>query len=165
MHKRLMLFVPVAALCAVVGGTTVAGATPGSGVVSGRILAQGDFQDGLDAKFKVSGHHGTQVSKIDGAGRAVVQEIVLGPGGHTGWHSHPGPVVVVVQQGVLTLYDGADCSSGKTYDSGEAFVDPGQGHLHIARNEGSSDVVLLVTYLAPPGTGVPRIDRDAPGDC
>lgn len=165
MRKRTMLFIPVAALCAAVGGMTIAGATPGSGVLSGRVLAQGVFQDGLDAKFKVSGHHGTQVSQIHGDGRAVVQEIVLAPGGHTGWHSHPGPVVVVVRQGPLTLYTGAACSSGQTYASGEAFVDPGQGHLHIARNEGSSNVELVVTYLAPPGTGVPRIDRDAPEDC
>jgi quercetin dioxygenase-like cupin family protein len=165
MRKRGMLLVAVVALCAAVGGTTVAGATPGSGVLSGRVLAQGVFQDGLDAKFKVSGHHGTQVSRIDGAARAVVQEIVLAPGGHTGWHSHPGPVVVVVRQGPLTLYDGAACGPGRTYASGEAFVDPGQGHLHIARNEGNRSVELVVTYFAPPGTGVPRIDREAPADC
>jgi hypothetical protein len=23
----------------------------------------------------------------------ATQQIVLGPGGHTGWHSHPGPVL------------------------------------------------------------------------
>ena len=165
MRKRMMMAVPVAVLCAAVGATTVAGATPGSGVLSGRILAQGVFPDGLDDKLKVRGHPGNQVSRIDGGAWAVVQQTVLAPGGHTGWHSHPGPVVVVVQQGPLTLYDSADCSSGHTYGAGKAFVDPGQGHLHIARKEGSAEVELVVTYLAPPGTGVPRIDRDAPADC
>jgi quercetin dioxygenase-like cupin family protein len=165
MQKRMMVLVPAAALCCAVGVATVAGATPGSGVLSGRILAEGVFPEGLDVKFKVAGHHGTQVSSVKGEGRAVVQEIVLAPGGHTGWHSHPGPVAVVVRQGALTLYDAADCSAGQTYAAGEAFVDPGQGHLHIARNHGSGNVELVVTYLAPPGVGVPRVDRAAPTGC
>lgn len=165
MHKRIVVLVPAAALCAAVAVATVAGATPGSGVLSGKVLAQGVFAEGLDVKFKVDGHHGTQVSSVTGGGRAVVQEIILAPGGHTGWHSHPGPVVVVVRQGALTLYDDAHCTAGTEYTAGEAFVDPGQGHLHIARNHGSGNAELVVTYLAPPGVGVPRVDRAAPADC
>ena len=30
------------------------------------------------------------------------------PGGHTGWHSHPGPVFLQVTKGTLTVYDYAD---------------------------------------------------------
>lgn len=163
--RAVRMLVPAAALCCAVGVATVARATPGSGVLSGRTLAEGVFPDGLDVKVKVRGHHGTQVSSLKGDGRAVVQEIVLAPGGHTGWHSHPGPVVVVVRQGELTLYDGADCTAGQTYAAGEAFIDPGQGHLHIARNHGIGNVELVVTYLAPPGVGVPRLDRPAPPGC
>ncbi len=165
MQQRLTMLVPATAVCVVLAATTAAGATPGSGVLSGRILAEGAFQDGLDVKFKVRGHHGTQVSRVQGGGRAVVQEIVLAPGGQTGWHSHPGPVVVVVARGALTLYDDSGCDTGQTYAAGEAFVDPGQGHLHVARNHGSGNVELLVTYLAPPGAGVPRVDRSAPTGC
>ena len=36
------------------------------------------------------------------------------PGGHTGWHSHPGPVFVTIQAGTMTFYDADDltCSPG-----------------------------------------------------
>ena len=54
--------------------------------------------------FKITEDHepGTQVLHVLNAQDTVVQQIVFGPGGHTGWHSHPGPVVVLVAQGELT---------------------------------------------------------------
>src|SRR5512143_3280857 len=35
-----------------------------------------------------------------------VQSNVWEPGGHTGWHSHPGHSLITVTQGTLTVYDG-----------------------------------------------------------
>jgi len=104
------------------------------------------------------------------------QSITLQPGGHTGWHSHPGPALVVVKSGTFTLYDGdddngddddrdgADCEP-QVFTAGQAFVDQGGGHVHIGRNESDAIVELSVTYLLPVGAG-PRIDvSPAPGNC
>ena len=34
------------------------------------------------------------------------QQLTIAPGGHTGWHTHPGPTFVAVAQGEGTLYHG-----------------------------------------------------------
>lgn len=96
-----------------------------------------------------------------------MQQIVIGPGGSTGWHSHPGPVVVLIKAGDLTLYSGDDPGcTGRTYSAGQAFIDSGQGHVHIGRNlSPSQNVELWVTYFdVPPGSPF-RIDAPNPGNC
>ena len=96
----------------------------------------------------------------------VDQAITIEPGGHTGWHSHPGPVLVVVKAGTFTLYDGDDpgCTP-HVVNAGSTFVDEGGGHVHIGRNEGTTAVELSATYLLPAGAG-PRTDvASPPGNC
>jgi len=94
------------------------------------------------------------------------QSITLQPGGHTGWHSHPGPALVVIKSGTFTLYDGnGPACSPQRFTAGQAFVDRGGGHIHIGRNESDAIVELSVTYLLPVGAG-PRTDiSPAPGNC
>ena len=42
------------------------------------------------------------------------QQLTIPPGGHTGWHTHPGPTFVAVAQGEGTLYHGmSGCPSFK----------------------------------------------------
>jgi cupin domain len=133
--------------------------TPGGNVISAPILARGDFVDDVGIKLKFERDGSTIVSRAPDAGEVVVQEITIGPGGTTGWHSHPGPVVVVVKQGTLTYVraDGGECTA-TPYSAGTAFVDPGQGHAHTAFNFGSNDLVLFATYFDVPVGGSPRID-------
>ena len=50
------------------------------------------------------------------------------------------------------------------YGPGETFIDEGGGHIHIARNLGTTDLVLYATYLLPVGA-TPRIDVPDPGNC
>ena len=101
-----------------------------------------------------------------GAGEAVAQRITIAPGGTTGWHSHPGPAIAVITAGTLTLYDGMDAScQGRAYGVAQGFVDPGRGHVHIARNEGTTPVEVMVTYLEVPTDGSPRVDAADPGNC
>ncbi len=91
-----------------------------------------------------------------------VNQLTIQPGGHTGWHSHPGPNLVVVKQGTVVSYD-ANCAA-RTLTAGQAFVDPGEGHVHIMRNVGTVPAVLLVTALMPVGAQL-RIDEPAPATC
>jgi quercetin dioxygenase-like cupin family protein len=137
-------------------------ATPASGVISGTVLARADFVERVDVKFKIGTSHGIHVSNARGAGEVVVQEIVLAPDGSTGWHTHPGPAVAVIKSGMLRVTDADGCAS-RTYSAGEAFVDPGQGHVHRAINPGSENAVVYVTYFDVPSGSGPRIDADDPG--
>lgn len=137
-------------------------ATPPSGVISGTVLARADFVERVDVKFKIGTDHGIQVSNARGAGDVLVQEIVLAPGGTTGWHTHPGPAVAVIAAGALTVTDAEGCHS-RTYGAGEAFVDPGQGHVHMATNPGAVNALIYVTYFDVPVGSGPRIDAPDPG--
>jgi Cupin domain len=133
--------------------------TPGGNVISAPILVRGDFVDRVDVKVKFERDGNTIVSNAPDAGEVVIQEVTIGPGGTTGWHSHPGPVIVVVKQGTLTYVraDGGVCSA-TPYSAGTSFVDPGQGHAHTAFNFGTENLVLFATYFDVPVGGSPRID-------
>ena len=166
-RKQLAVSAAGAALAAsVLAG--IATATPGAAIV-GTIVARAGFADRVDIMFKIRQGHGkgTEVLHVRNAADTVMQRIVIAPGGHTGWHSHPGPVVVLVAAGELTFYSGEDpACAPRTYSAGQAFIDSGQGHVHIARNLSTTEeTVLWVTYFdVPPGAGV-RIDAPDPGNC
>jgi quercetin dioxygenase-like cupin family protein len=92
---------------------------------------------------------------------AAIFQITQGVGGHSGWHSHPGPALVIVKSGELTLQQAMDCSS-RTYTAGQAVVEPA-GHVHIARNTGDTTLELWVTFLDVPFGAPTRIDEPDPG--
>jgi quercetin dioxygenase-like cupin family protein len=88
----------------------------------------------------------------------------VAPGGSFGWHSHPGPSLVIVKSGTSTFYRGDDPTcTPQVHPAGTAYVDPG-GVVHIARNEGTEELVIVVARLVPNGAA-PRIDEANPGNC
>jgi len=139
-------------------GTTKA--TPSSGVTSSPIAAA-RLAEPIRLKLKTEGSgfgDGLEVTNL------LMVKNTLAPGGVFGWHQHSGPVWVVIASGALTLYQGDDpACQGTEYGPGSAFLDPGD-HTHNARNEGSVDVVVYVTFMLPEG-GAARIDVPAPGNC
>lgn len=120
-----------------------AGATPGSGV-SSLIVARGTTDRDIRLRAK-------QPSDL------VFARVTLEPDGSTGWHSHPGPVLTVVESGTLTHYD-RDCHAG-TYSAEEAFKETER--VHMGANKTNEPVVLQVTYIVPAG-GPLRDDAPAP---
>ena len=158
--KKLALAAAVLAGVAVLTITATAQATPGTGVTS-TVFAVGAF-DVLEAKT-IS--HGWQ-ARIDtkGATDVHILENRIAPGGTFGWHSHPGPSIVVVKSGELTLYHGHDpACTPHVFAAGSGFVDDG-GMVHVVRNEGTVDAVVYVTSLVPKGAAR-RIDEPSPGHC
>ncbi len=57
------------------------------------------------------------------------------PGETTGWHSHPGPSLIIVVAGTITNYDSDQkhCA-GVSYSKGESFVDSGGSDVHTLVN-------------------------------
>jgi hypothetical protein len=78
----------------------------------------------------------------------------------------PGIVFVTIAEGVLTYYDEHDPCQGRTFSKGEGFVEEAGGDdVHIARNEGSTDLVLYTMYIVKKGDAL-RTDQPAPpGAC
>jgi quercetin dioxygenase-like cupin family protein len=157
MKKLIALLAGLAALVV----ATTALATMAVGVTSTPI-AQGNVDD-LDVHVKT----GDWKVKLDTKGPTTlaVSENRVAPGGHFGWHSHPGPSLVIVKSGTSTFYrgDDPDCTP-QVHPAGTAYVDPG-GVVHTARNESlTEDLVVIVTRLVPAGAA-PRIDEADPGNC
>jgi quercetin dioxygenase-like cupin family protein len=139
---------------------TTALATSSIGVTS-TAPVQGNIDD-IDVQLK----NGEWKVKLDtkGPSTLAVSESTVAPGGGFGWHSHPGPSLVIVKSGTSTFYrgDDPDCTP-EVHPAGTAYVDPG-GVVHTARNEGTQPLVLLVIRLIPAGA-MPRIDQADPGNC
>ena len=87
--------------------------------------------------------------------------VTIDPLGSSGWHSHPGVVLVTVGSGTVTFYS-ADCSFN-TYGAGASFVES-NGATGLARNESATTpAVVYVTYIVPAGAPALRIDQPNPG--
>jgi len=96
----------------------------------------------------------------------ATQIVTFQPGGFSGWHSHPGPVLFTVKSGTLTVYEGDDPSCTPfTFPAGTGAVEAGTNtHIHMVRNETSQVAEALVTYMVPVGTPL-RKDLPNPGNC
>ena len=95
----------------------------------------------------------------------VVSRIVVAPGGSSGWHSHPGGAIAIIQQGEMTIHEsvGNGCQITR-YTAGQSFIErPGQEL--IAVNTGSVDTIIVATFPGVPVGGSPRIDVPNPGTC
>ncbi len=129
------------------------------------VVARGVFADSTDIRFRIRGLI-REIVSAPHAEETVMQQIIIAPGGHTGWHSHAGPVVVLIQAGQMSFYDGEDATcTARIYSAGQSFVDIGVDHVHIARNEGTQNLELWATYFDVPVGGAFRIDAADPGNC
>ena len=174
-HSTWVLLVGIAVLGCSDGSATLAprareaGAqTPAftAGTSTSTLLGRGTFSDTHDQVLKVkriTGDWHVEVKAMPALDVAV-QSIIFQPGQHSGWHSHPGPVFIVVKTGEMTFYESDDptCTPVRR-KAGEGFLDVGD-HAHIARNESGMAAENIVTYLAPPGAKL-RIEEPAPGTC
>ncbi|HET9428894.1 MAG TPA: hypothetical protein VFO69_11095 [Allosphingosinicella sp.] len=131
------------------GGT--ASASPGSGV-SAETFATSRLLEDINVnndRIKFETKDPTTVR---------VQRLTFAPGARTGWHHHPGLVVVAVESGSVTLTE-TDCQTTRTYGpsspNGAVFVE-GSDHAHEASSPGGATV--LVTYVTP-GAGATPVFR------
>jgi hypothetical protein len=95
-----------------------------------------------------------------------VQTITIDPGGTSGWHHHPGMVLVAVQSGTVTLLDAA-CNAttyGPGSPNGSAFVESGDEAGEV-RNMTDKPATVYATFVAPDADpGIFRVE-DAPRTC
>jgi quercetin dioxygenase-like cupin family protein len=140
-------------------------ATPGCGITV-QDLAVGHYPSGsLDLMCRNHQLRWDLKTKVRGDTDVYVTQYTFSPGGHTGWHTHPGPSLVTVIAGELTVYESDDPTCTPTvYGAGETFTDVGCGDVHLARNAGNVDAVLMVVHILPQGQPR-RIDAPDPGNC
>jgi quercetin dioxygenase-like cupin family protein len=164
MRKRSVILALVIAVVVVGVAAGVAIATPAStppvltadtarGTVSGQINLNTDFENGSEVEIKTRGPM-----------EFAVQRIVAQPGATFGWHRHPAENINVIQSGTLTLYHDENCTAGIQYGPGSVFSTSPE-EIHLARNNGTTDVVFFATYFVPRTTPAQmlRIDAPSPG--
>jgi hypothetical protein len=170
MRKRTAILVALAAIVPplVVG---VALATPPSGLTS-QLLARG-----AAGEFRIHEKSiGLRIDAREPTDVAVVQA-TLEPGGSTGWHGHPGPSIVIVKSGTLTMHEPAhdreadeddddEADHGcavQSFGAGQAFVHPASVHNFV--NSGAERVEFYVEYFVPAGAAPLLRDEPAPPEC
>lgn len=79
---------------------------------------------------------------------AALVAVEIPVGGREGRHTHPGTVIVYVQEGTLTLdYEGKPTA---TYTTGQTFsVEPGK--IHEGMNKGNTTVRALASFIIEKG--------------
>jgi len=97
---------------------------------------------------------------MKGATDVLQTDLIFQAGATTGWHIHPGPVVVVVKTGELTEIHSDGCST--VHGTGSAFFEnPGEVHNVVNQTTGVTEV--YATFLSPAGSQ-PLIPVADPGN-
>jgi len=113
-------------------------------------------------------HDGIRLTSRHGVSTDVaVATVTIEPGGSSGWHHHPGIVMVVVQSGTVSFYD-KHCHAD-VHNAGEAFIESSDSP-GLAKNTGTGTAVVEATFIVPsstpPAPPTPlRIDDAQPKRC
>lgn len=153
---RKAIRIPLLAVALIALATGTVGATPGAGLTP-LIVSRGIATPRV--------HFNTGEVKVQTKAPVAIvnQTIAFAAPSTTGWHSHPGVVLVTVTSGSLTRYD--ETCSPTVYPTGSAFMESGD-HAGLVRNESATITASVnVTYLVPEGVQNAdlRINKANPG--
>ena len=142
----------------------VALATPTVGLFYNNILVTGTSNHDIHAHAHVAipGNEDDGFSvelETEGASNFVVQDAIFSPGGTTGWHTHPGVLLLslTADSGPVDWYD-ARCGK-HVYQPGESWTEGTT--LHDLVNNSALNAHVVVTYVIAKGMNK-RIDQPAP---
>jgi quercetin dioxygenase-like cupin family protein len=170
-------------------GAEAASATPPAGIVGGPVLSRGTATENAligspvtrtvtrKVRVRVRGRTITKRVRIRVRSAETLiactvvtpcdmafQQVTIAPGGHTGWHTHPGTTFVAVAEGEGTLYHGGAagtaCASHRYLPGGgffQSFKD-----VHTLWNHGTTNLVVHALYVLPPGTPNTALRTDQP---
>ena len=125
---------------------TIGQASEPAGIESNVLLAQGRTLRSLKDYIKVGNDWAVSLED-KGQSEFYFQDLVIKPGGRTGWHSHPGLLLITLKDGSVDFYD-KDCSK-HTYTAGQSFTEGAEAHNVV--NSGSGNARLLVAYIVRSG--------------
>jgi quercetin dioxygenase-like cupin family protein len=130
-------------------------ATPSVGFTA-KVLAKGTLSKPTEIKalgVKFSTEEATDV---------YVQQVDIAPGGISGWHEHPGLVMVAVATGAVNVTTG--CDGGHQYSAGQSFVEPPLTPIMVANASSAAPAQNFATLVVPAGRA-PRIELPGAPDC
>ena len=161
MRKTKMMVAGVSAACA----AGLALATPSLGVLYNVVSVIGTINHDVNAHAHVAlpgSEEGFRAEvETDGAANFIVQDVIFGPGGTTGWHKHPGVLLLslTADSGSVDWYD-ARCGK-HVYNAGDSWTETTT--LHDVVNNSSANAHFIVTYIV--AKGVNKRTDEAPPPC
>jgi quercetin dioxygenase-like cupin family protein len=161
MVRRIRMVIAIGVVAVLLGGTAAL-ATPPSGLTS-TLQARGSWSRHDRIQLLASL---TQQIKPPSSDVAMVRA-TLAPGGTTGWHDHPGPSVVILAAGTLTISEakGRGCRVTEVSAAAgqRAFFHPED--VHRFDNKGGTVAEFYITYFAPTATPLLIDAPEAPPGC
>ena len=161
MRKKTKILLGIGLVASIAAG--VGFATPTIGAFYNVVISTGTAERDIHANAHLTipgmDEDFSAVLVTEGASNIIQQEIKFSPGGTTGWHTHPGIVLLTLaaDSGPVDWYD-SRC--GKTvYNAGDSWTEGTK--LHDVVNRGSTDVHFLVTYIVAKDVSK-RTDQAAP---
>lgn len=161
MKRKTKVLLGGALAASIVAGLALA--TPTIGAWYNVILSTGTVNHDVHARAHVA-LPGTEEGfsaelETEGAANFIQQEIKFSPGGTTGWHNHPGILLLTLaaDSGPVDWYDGGCAKS--VYHAGDSWTEGTK--LHDVVNSSSIDAHFLVTYVVAKGISK-RTDQSAP---
>lgn len=128
------------------------------------IAPHAPFPDELAAEFQLTfAENGSEtiVNEFSDASTMIVAEVNWEEAGSSsGWHLHPGIVLVTMTEGEIEVTWDRDCEP-RTYAAGDGWLDPGDIHNAEAISDGAQ---AYATFLGIPD-GEPATEWVEPVDC
>jgi quercetin dioxygenase-like cupin family protein len=137
----------------------IAYATPIVGLVS-PLFSVGQHSGDIETRGvgKTPGGQRFKVElETEGPSTMSNQDGAYGPGGHNGWHSHPGMVAVTIVSGAIQWFD-ENCQE-TDYKAGDSWTEGSR--IHYFRVVGTAGVHLTAFFITAQGAAL-RTDEAAP---
>jgi quercetin dioxygenase-like cupin family protein len=78
-----------------------------------------------------------------------VQQVDFAPGGSSGWHEHPGLVLVTVGTGAVIVHVG--CKAGQQYSAGQTFTEPPLTPMLVENASSTAPAQNFASVVVPAG--------------
>jgi hypothetical protein len=137
---------------------------PDVNVLTNRSTSPDDIRAQL--RLRLDGRGPTHVMNMKDVDTLQLLELTFQPGDRVDWHVHPGPVIVIVDEGELTVTSAADCVA-RHYGPNEVYIEQGPGDVLRVENLPDADeetVIYALFFEVPENPDEPiTIPGDDPG--
>jgi hypothetical protein len=168
-------FIAVAALVLLAGALMATGTTPTHADHEGhehgaahpeflteRSTSPDDIRGQL--RLRLDGAGPTHVMNMKDVDHLQLVKLTFEPGDVVDWHVHPGPVIVIVDDGTLHVTSAGDCVR-RPYGPSEVYIEQGPGDVLRVENlpDAGEDTVIYALFFELPSEGPLTIFEDDPG--
>lgn len=138
----------------------VTGGAPAVDLLTGRSTSPDAISASL--RLRLDGDGRTHVMNMADVDHVQLARLTFAPGDVVTWHVHPGPVLVIVEEGVLTVTTARDCVA-REYGPHQLYIEQGPGDTLEVSNESTGQTVIYALFFELPEAGPLTLFEEDPG--